>query len=656
MALEDTSALDAGLIQEGGSGQAPRGSVKKKRKNSKKSKAETSAEETEKREHEEASPRRDTDIEGLTAAGHRALLRGDTKKALACFKRAFVLSEGTASEQARRVCAFNLGAAYVEAGKPKKGLDVLLRSLPGEGEDAAEPTGDLFFNVGAAHAGLGDYAKALESFRQAQARYRSVQAGCDASTSVKMGYCYLGLEDPSRAASCFLEAGRAYEEAGSPERAATALCQAASLMGQSGRHGPGEVVRVLDECRQLCEQIANRALLGKLYNDIGLCFSQLKIFSLAAESFERALPFCQNGEEEAAVQDRGKEAAVLQNLGAAQNMLGNFSKALGFHQRAAALHSALGNRRAQGQCFCNMAFAFSQLGDHEAAEENYLHALQAFKDAGDLQGQRQACEGLGASRFHLGDPERAVLHYKEALRLFSPCPDASDPAQERIVNKLTDALQSKLSWNSRIFHGGARTPSAPMKQLPGSHPASQVRFAVSLQHKNESFPPMACRASDSSVGQEDHQNQRSAPVQSLSHGLLHWGDLVAPQIPSPKPKYRGASAQIGAPGIPNGDAALLGKSTEDTRGPSAFPDFHKQGQESSHLNAFLYPDPLHQNCLQSRKACHAQTCQQERGAVQPRTRTLQRAPGPPVCVSDRHLEPRQLGWKEKLKSVVCALM
>ncbi|NXP54333.1 TTC24 protein, partial [Heliornis fulica] len=346
--------------------------------------------------------------EGLTQAGRWALALGDTREAGGCFRKALLLSGGTASPRLRRVCAFNLGAAYVETGKPKKGLEFLLQSQPLDGE-SGERLGDLYFNIGAAHEGLRDFPKALEHFGKAGGRDGAEQAGSRAGTRVQMGCCYLGMREPARAARCFLDAARSYAAAASPEAAAVALSRASGSMLQSRRFRAAEITGVLAQCRSLCESIPDAALRGKLYDDIGLGYSQLRVFSLAAESFEQALALC------GAEPDRRREAALLQNLGAARNALRSFGAALRWHRRAAALHGALGNRRAQGQCFSNLAYACSRLGNHRAAAENYLHALQAFQDTGDVQGQWQACEGLGAACLHLGDPQKAVGHYKEAL-------------------------------------------------------------------------------------------------------------------------------------------------------------------------------------------------------------------------------------------------
>ncbi|NWW68351.1 TTC24 protein, partial [Ifrita kowaldi] len=349
-------------------------------------------------------------IEGLTRAGHRALALGAGREAVGCFRKALLLSRNMASPQLHRACAFNLGAAYVETGKPKKGLEFLLQSQPSETE-SRDHLESLYFNVGAAHEGLQDFPKALECFEKVAGHGSAAQAGGRAGTCVQMGCCYLGMREPARAARCFLDAAQTYAAAESPEAAAVALSRASGSMLQSRRFRAAEIARVLARCRSLCETIPDLALRGKLYNDIGLGYSQLHIFSLAAESFERALGLC-GGEPQ---RHGRREAALLQNLGAAHNALRSFGTALGWHRRAAALHGALGNRRAQGQCFGNLAYACSQLGNHGAAAENYLHALQAFRDSGDLQGQWQACEGLGAACFRLGDPQKAIGHYQEAL-------------------------------------------------------------------------------------------------------------------------------------------------------------------------------------------------------------------------------------------------
>ncbi|NXM88464.1 TTC24 protein, partial [Oenanthe oenanthe] len=367
-------------------------------------------------------------IKGLTRAGQRALALGAGREALGCFRRALLLSRGTASPQLHRACAFNLGAAYVETGKPKKGLEFLLQSQPSEVE-SGDHLGSLYFSIGAAHEGLQDFPKALQCSGHADGR---------AGTCVQMGCCYLGMQEPARAARCFLEAAQTFAAAESPGAAAVALSRASGSMLQSRHFGATEIAGVLARCRSLCDSIPDPALRGKLYSDIGLGYSQLQIFSQAAESFERALGLC-GGQQR---RDRRREAALLQNLGAAHNGLRSFGTALGWHRRAAALHGsshrclclgawperhssvwnplfpipgALGNRRAQGQCFGNLAYACSQLGNHGAAAESYLHALQAFRDSGDLQGQWQACEGLGTACFHLGDPQKAIGHYQQAL-------------------------------------------------------------------------------------------------------------------------------------------------------------------------------------------------------------------------------------------------
>ncbi|XP_010562488.1 PREDICTED: tetratricopeptide repeat protein 24 [Haliaeetus leucocephalus] len=348
------------------------------------------------------------EIKGLMRARRRALVLGDAQEAVGCFRKALLLSRGTASPQLRRACAFNLGVACVETGKPKRGLEFLLQSQPSEGE-SREHLGDLYFNIGAAHEGLWDFPKALEYFDKAISHDHAVQA------------------------------------------AAVALSRASGSMLLSQRFRATEIVGVLTQCHSL----------WKLYNDISLGYSQLRIFSLAAKSFERALVLC-GGKP-----DRCREAALLQNPGAAHNALCSFGTMLGCHLRVAALHSALGNRRAQGQCFGNLAYTCSRLRNHEAATENYLHALQAFRDSGDMQGQWQACEGLGVACFHLGDPQKAIGHCKEALTLLSHCQDTPRAAHERIVHKLTNAIQHQLCLHGRLSCGGGWVPTpAPAEESP----------------------------------------------------------------------------------------------------------------------------------------------------------------------------------------------
>ncbi|XP_040086190.1 tetratricopeptide repeat protein 24 isoform X2 [Oryx dammah] len=504
-------------------------------------------------------PQQEATIQALTRAGHRALLAGRNHEALTSFQRAFLLaskSPQTRDTPVLQACAFNLGAAYVETGDPARGLELLLRAHPQETAQGG-CHGDQCFNVALAYHALGDLPQALAWYHKALCHYQPL--GDQGQAQAKMGACYRALGQPGLAAHCLQEASRAYAQAGQPQAAALTLRAAAGCMLKSGQHGVGEVTQVLEESRRLAESSTERGLLGQLYNDLGLGYSQLQLFPLAVEAFLQALPLCR---------EPGEEATVLRNLGMAHNALGNYQEAREFHQKAADLHGSVGQRREQGWSFGSLAFAVSQLGDHKAARDNYLHALQAARDTGegsglqvvwggakpedpwgwwedlwrggsvglgarggplrlsspgDVKGQWQACEGLGAAAARLGQHDQALKYYKEAL---ARCPKESDSVRERLVAKLTDAIRTHLARGGLLpTH---TLTSAPGRSLaPGGAslvegtPARVGRGTPGVQHR-------------SSGGWEDEleeghegKEEESANVPTTSQ---------APRLEGPRPK------------------------------------------------------------------------------------------------------------------------
>lgn len=125
----------------------------------------------------------------------------------------------------------------------------------------------------------------------------------------------------------------------------------------------------------------------------------------------------------------------------------------------------LGNKPAQGQTACNMGFAYSQLRKLDQAIDKFVLAIQVSTDTNDLCSHWQANEGLAAVYFLKRNYKKAVEHYKIALSSLTSSGAMTAEHNERIVNKLADAMKF-------LYSQGSSTPSAGKKvrrRIPSKH-------------------------------------------------------------------------------------------------------------------------------------------------------------------------------------------
>ncbi|KAM4748991.1 tetratricopeptide repeat protein 24-like [Rhinophrynus dorsalis] len=377
------------------------------------------------------------EIHSLCKAGTESFNNDDAGTALHKFKKAYILSCKLTEKGIQKACLFNLGAVYIAVGKPKKALKCLLKSRTSGIEDR---DGDLYFNIAAAYDEMKEHGKAVKFYEKAINEYGFDEVENISDALIKLGYCFVTVGDLPSSAHSFRLAGYSYQKINKMEDAAMAMREAANYMIKSKMFSKTEVLQTLNSCIQSCKKLTNKQLMGTLYNHVGLHYAEIECFHQAGKCFTESMNLCSG--KQFSIR---KMAVLLQNLGAVDNALYQYEKSLRSHAEAADMYGILGERNAQGQCLCNLAFAYSQLKNYDMAEFYYHQALDAFVDAGDLVKQWQVSEGLGATYFCLGNQDQAIFYYKQALTLFGKSKETSDIPRERILSKLTDAIEYKIA-------------------------------------------------------------------------------------------------------------------------------------------------------------------------------------------------------------------
>ena len=183
---------------------------------------------------------------------------------------------------------------------------------------------------------------------------------------------------------------------------------------------------------------------GRAYGNIGLACRNLGNFKKAVEYHQLHLSVAKE------VGDRAGEGKAYANLGSAYCRLGDFDKALNYHQVHLNIAKEVGDKNGQGRAYGNLGLAYRNIGDFKEALKYHKLHLKIAKDIGDRDAEGRTYGNLGLVYRNLGDFEKAI----EYLQLFlSIVKDSGDKAGQgkayanlglayRNLGKFKDALEN----------------------------------------------------------------------------------------------------------------------------------------------------------------------------------------------------------------------
>ena len=154
--------------------------------------------------------------------------------------------------------------------------------------------------------------------------------------------------------------------------------------------------------RQNWNYRASLTSLGNAYKSLG--------------QYERAIAFHQQSLDIAKeIGDIRWESNSLGNLGNAYRSLGQYERAIAFNQQSLDIKKEIGDIQGESRSLNNLGLAYDSLGQYERAIAFYQQSLDIFKEIGYIQGESNSLIGLGNAYNSLGQYERAIAFYQQSL-------------------------------------------------------------------------------------------------------------------------------------------------------------------------------------------------------------------------------------------------
>lgn len=329
---------------------------------------------------------------------------------VARFEQAARLFRALGAGHRQAEALYRLGRMYFDGGRHGEALPALQSA-----RELFAVAGDPFRlassdnSIGRCYGASGRFRLAEQAFLRAAAEWRQArEPAALAETLVNLGdlRTYHGMA--RQALAVYRQAAelrRLSRDAAGEAEVETHLGSALRLLGDLDR-----ALVELGRGLELSQAVGARQRTG-LLSQIGDVFIAAKEPHRALACFTQALGLL-HGDE-----DPESRAAILQGLGIAYRLLGDFGQSRAAYDKALTIVQSTGNRRAEAMTWLNLGVAISSMQQPRQASACYQHALWLARQTGYRQAEALALLGIATAERDTGNPIGAVGHGDAALRL-----------------------------------------------------------------------------------------------------------------------------------------------------------------------------------------------------------------------------------------------
>jgi tetratricopeptide (TPR) repeat protein len=177
------------------------------------------------------------------------------------------------------------------------------------------------------------------------------------------------------------------------------------------RQHPHEQVRWLEPALAAARRLKRRDWEGVALGNLGIAYGKLGEYRRAIEYHEQDLRIARE------IGDHQGEGNALGNLGLAYDSLGEYRRAIEYHEQRLKIAREIGDRQGEGQTLGNLGLAYFSLTEYRRAIEYHEQDLRIAREIGDRLGEGNALGNLGTAYKNLGEYRRAIEYQEQHLKI-----------------------------------------------------------------------------------------------------------------------------------------------------------------------------------------------------------------------------------------------